>query len=114
MAPDGGSGRDAASRPTTAVTSAVEPAALERAVDEYYALLPDDADTAWTMLGPGMQARGKEEYEKFWHDGEDLTIVSAPRATGDTVLVGIEFTVKDRGRFRESHELGVVVGTAAY
>jgi len=83
--PDGGSGRPAASGPTTAVTSAVEPAALERAVDDYYALLPDDTDTAWTMLGPGMHARGKEEYEKFWHD------------------------VEDRGRFRESHELGMVV-----
>ncbi|MGH3952108.1 MAG: protein kinase domain-containing protein, partial [Pseudonocardiaceae bacterium] len=100
-------------QPATMTTSAPdEPATsadLEQAVSEYYALLPQDTDAGWERLGPGLQAQGKADYAQFWSTISDLTVTAPPRAAGNTVTVGIAFTVDDRGRFREVHELGMVV-----
>ncbi|WP_407642656.1 serine/threonine-protein kinase [Actinokineospora alba] len=97
----------ASSPPTTAAVTAED---LRRAVAEYYALLPEHTDQAWTRLGPTLRAAGQEQYEKAWKDVKDLTIFSAPRATGaDTVTVGLEYTQESRGRLREVHRLVLIV-----
>ncbi|MBC6451043.1 serine/threonine-protein kinase [Actinokineospora xionganensis] len=89
--------------PTTAV---IGPDDLNRAVTEYYGLLPENTGEAWTRLGPRMRAQGKEQYEQTWKDVKDLTISTAPRTTGaNTVRVAIEYTAESRGRLRETRQL---------
>ncbi|PSL51587.1 hypothetical protein B0I31_11917 [Saccharothrix carnea] len=100
-----------ASKSTSSPSSAApSPAQLEGAVAEYYALVPKDTARAWEMLGPGLRAQGRDQYEKSWRDVKDLTVSSPPTAAGpDTVTVGIDFTGVEGKRFRESHRLRLVV-----
>ncbi len=106
-----GTDNTAGALPSTSVAAtAPSPAQLERAVAEYYALVPKDIAQAWERLGPGMRAQGRQEYEKSWRDVKDLTVSSPPTASGpDTVTVGIDFTGVEGKRFRESHRLRLVV-----
>lgn len=99
--------------PTT-VTSAgpttLAPEQLEKVVADYYGLLPENPTRAWDLLGPGLQAQGRQQYEKSWGDIKDLTISTPPDATGpDSVTVGIDFTGAEGRKYRESHRLGLVV-----
>ncbi|KOX19959.1 hypothetical protein ADK67_32260 [Saccharothrix sp. NRRL B-16348] len=95
---------------STSTSSTPAPAQLERAVAEYYALLPKNTAQAWERLGPALRAQGRQEYEKSWRDVKDLTVSSPPAAAGpDTVTVGIDFTGVEGKRFRESHRLRLVV-----
>jgi hypothetical protein len=88
---------------------AVRPAELERAVAEYYSLLPQETDQAWTRLGPGLQAQGKQQYERFWRGVKDLEVIAQPSATGDSVRVSLEFNLANRERLQEVHQLGMLV-----
>ncbi|MEU4446439.1 protein kinase [Actinosynnema sp. NPDC050801] len=95
---------------STPTSGAPAPAELERAVAEYYALLPQDTARAWERLGPGLRAQGREQYEKSWRDVKNLTVSTPPAASGaDTVTVGIDFTGAEGRKFRESHRLRLVV-----
>jgi len=107
----GGDAASQAEQPGPA--AAVDPAQLQRAVAEYFALLPEDTDEAWTRLGPALQAQGEDRFEDFWKDVEDLRVIEAPTVTGDRVRVGIEYTAEKRGRFREFHALGVLIQDGA-
>ncbi|MBP2328706.1 serine/threonine protein kinase [Kibdelosporangium banguiense] len=80
-----------------------DPALLQQAVTQYYTLLPDNADQAWTLLGPAMQSQDREQYKKFWHNVKDLRTRTTPQVSGNTVIVEIEFTQESRGRIRETH-----------
>ncbi|WP_461118646.1 serine/threonine-protein kinase [Saccharothrix stipae] len=95
---------------STSASSAPAPAELERAVAEYYALLPEDTARAWERLGPGLRAQGREQYEKSWRGVKDLAVSTPPAASGaDTVTVGIDLTGAEGKRLRESHRLRLVV-----
>jgi hypothetical protein len=99
----------AANQPPAPTTSTVAAAQLQQAVADYYALLPDRTDEAWTRLSPAMQAQGKEQYEKAWKDVKDLVVTAAPQATNaDTVTIGVEYTVESRGRLRETRQLHLI------
>ncbi|PXY19054.1 serine/threonine-protein kinase [Prauserella muralis] len=83
---------------------------LEQAVADYYALVPGDTESAWERLGPGLQAQGRESYDRFWGEIKKVEIVSGPRALDDeTVRVGLEFTVGGGDVYREAHRLGMVI-----
>jgi hypothetical protein len=102
---------DTAQQPPTTTTStpSVTAEQAQRAVADYYALVPHNTDQAWDRLGPGLQAQGKRQYEKFWHEVEDLRISTPPQATGPTtVTIGLDYTVGDH-RVRESHQLSLIV-----
>ncbi|WP_433273931.1 protein kinase domain-containing protein [Actinosynnema sp. CS-041913] len=95
---------------TTSTTPTPSPAQLEQVVSEYYALLPKRAEQAWTRLGPDLQARGRQQYEKFWKDVDKLVITTPPKATGAaTVTVAFDYTT-DHVRVSETHRLGLVTG----
>jgi hypothetical protein len=98
----------------TPVRHAPSPALLQQAVSAYYALLPDKTEQAWTRLGPSLQAQGRDSYDTFWHGIKDVHILTAPRASGTTVTVTLEFKTKNRGRIQETHRLGLLMrsGTA--
>lgn len=89
--------------------TAPDPALLQQAVAEFYALLPDDTETAWTRLGPDLRAQGERQFDRAWRDVKDLAVVAPPQASGTTVVIEIEYTSESRGRVRERHQLGLVV-----
>lgn len=95
---------------TSAATNTVTPEQLEKAVADYYGLLPQNPGGAWDLLSPSLQAQGRQQYGKSWSGIKELTISSPPAATGpDTVTVGIDYTGAEGRKFRESHRLGLVV-----
>ncbi|MCE7000759.1 serine/threonine protein kinase [Saccharothrix sp. S26] len=108
------------SRTATTATGAVtstppagstpSPAQLEQAVAEYYALVPKNLAQAWERLGPGLQAQGRQQFEKSWREVKDLVVSSPPAAAGpDTVTIGIDFSGPQGKRVRETHRLRLVV-----
>ncbi|GAB3577580.1 hypothetical protein GCM10027445_43390 [Amycolatopsis endophytica] len=104
MSPDPPAPAQAATPPT-----AIDPAVLTRTVSEYYALLPDRPDNAWTHLGPRMQAQGLDAYRTRWSGITALTVAAAPAAVGDnTVTVGISYTFADGRVVTEPHQLGLI------
>ncbi len=104
--------------PTTATSQAssssptsppLGPAELEKAVADYYALMPDNVEQGWQSLGPGLQAQGEESYRDFWSEIEAVSIVGGPTAvSGHIVEVELEFVTEDSVT-RETHQLGMVV-----
>lgn len=108
----------AASRPTTPTTSPSSPPSTSasssaaggggggggatagdpaEAVTSYYALLPDDTDTAWSRLTKKYQkeAGGRDGYEQFW-GSIDAVQVSGARTTGpDTAQATIRYSQAD-------------------
>lgn len=99
--------RQAAS--ATSASPVSDPVLLEHAVSDYYALLPDNTDQAWTRLGPALQSEGRDNYEKFWSAIKDLRVVTPPRASGNTVTVSIEYKTESRGQILETHRLGMLI-----
>lgn len=96
--------------PDTPRPSPPTAAELERAVAQYYGLLPDRAEQAWTRLGPGLRTQGKDNYLAAWNDVNAVKVISPPRATGaKTVHVGVELTRSDGTRIREFHQFGLLV-----
>jgi serine/threonine protein kinase len=72
--------------PTTTATPSAEntPAATEKAVRDYFALLPGNVDTGFTLLTDDFKNRFKQTpstYSAFWHQFKTVT-VSNVRATG--------------------------------
>jgi hypothetical protein len=56
---------------------------LARAITDYYALMPDDTDSAWPRMTASYQANtagGRRSYERFW---DDIRRVSVNDVTGD-------------------------------
>ncbi len=101
--------QSAARQPQASGTRPVAAAELERAVAEYYALLPDRPGAAWARLGPGLRAEGRQEYESRWAKVSELDVVSQPRETGErTVHVGTELVLDDGAMVTEFHQLGLI------
>lgn len=85
------------------------PAALERAVSDYYALLPQHPDNAWTHLGPRLHRQDRSEYDGYWSQVSRLSVTDSPHASGaDTVQVGVELHMRDGATLRQSHRLRLV------
>ncbi|GAA0523769.1 hypothetical protein A8924_7044 [Saccharopolyspora erythraea NRRL 2338] len=100
------------SQPPTSAGKQPSAAEIEGAVRTYYSLVPKHLDQAWNMLGPSLQAQGKESYERFWKRIEKVEITAGPQYNGgDKVAVGIRFTTKDGRTSSERHVLGMVATT---
>ncbi|MDQ0376012.1 serine/threonine-protein kinase [Amycolatopsis thermophila] len=92
-----------------APAAALDAASLTRTVSEYYALLPDRPDNAWTHLGPRMQAQGQDAYRAYWSGITALTVTAAPEVVADnTVTVTIAYTLADGRVVTEPHRLGLI------
>ncbi|SNR77077.1 Serine/threonine protein kinase [Haloechinothrix alba] len=101
LGPDEGSGSG------SAVSMAA--AERERAVSEYYALLPDRAEQAWNRLGPELREQGKQPYLERWSEVSAVAVTSPPRATGDdSVRVEVELSMPDGSVVTEAHELTLI------
>jgi eukaryotic-like serine/threonine-protein kinase len=110
-APQTASSQATTSATNTSTSSAArrQPSAqeVEQTVRTYYTLVPRNLDQAWSMLGPSLQAQGKERYERFWKSIDDVRIVNGPTQAGQDVYVILMF-VKDGRVSQEMHKLGMV------
>ncbi|WP_207920205.1 serine/threonine-protein kinase [Saccharopolyspora aridisoli] len=99
--------------PTSSATSTnkqVTKEELVSTVKKYYKLVPKDLDEAWELLGPSLQSQGKERYQAFWKQIDDVKIIGEPVQSGANVVVTLQFT-KDGKKTTEMHVLGMVANT---
>lgn len=91
--------------PDSAPASLAAPAELERVVSDYYALLPENPDNAWTRLGASLQAQGPGNYKQYWNSVDTVEISDPPRATGNNVHIGVELRMVNGDTIRAFHRL---------
>jgi eukaryotic-like serine/threonine-protein kinase len=99
--------------PTSSATSTnkqVTKEELVSTVKKYYKLVPKHLDEAWELLGPSLQSQGKERYQAFWKQIDDVKIIGEPVQSGANVVVTLQFT-KDGKKSTEMHVLGMVANT---
>jgi hypothetical protein len=78
----------------------------ERAVADYYALLPEDTAAAWDRLSPALQddIGGYGKYDGFWRTVDDVT-VDDTSSDGGVVTVDLTYASADGGVESETREL---------
>lgn len=64
-------------------------------VEHYYALMPDDTDTGWTMLGGSLKTQGKDSYESFWNGIEEVRVSNVTAESPTSVLYDITYVEPD-------------------
>lgn len=94
------------STPAPPATPTISPAELEKAVADYYALLPAQPDVAWTRLAPARQGDGPAAFRKMWEGVARLAVSTPPHAENGLVTVGVEETLTDGTLVRETHRVG--------
>ncbi len=96
--------------PTSASAAPAGAAAeKEQLLRDYFALAPGGSDEAWAMLGPSLQAQGRDRYDGFWR-GISSVQVSKVRATddSDSVLATLRYRTSDGTTSTERHRLGLI------
>jgi len=101
---------------TVATTTVATPARLdnqtaERAVRDYYGLLPGSTQAAFARLGPSLAAQGFDNYNAFWVNFSRIELRSA-RASGNgaTVQIQVAFVRPDGSVTAEAHLLNLISG----
>lgn len=67
---------------------------LASAVTDYYALMPEDTEAAWTRMTPDYQtnhAGGRGSYEDFWADVADVTVSDVEATPPDQVVATLTY-----------------------
>jgi hypothetical protein len=97
-----------ASTAPTAPTAPTVPAAtgqeLERAVRDYYALLPDDRDAGWERLTQRYRettAKNRETYDAFWGAVDKVSTRQVRGAAPDSVTATVRYDFRDGRRIEE-------------
>jgi eukaryotic-like serine/threonine-protein kinase len=67
-----------------------EPAAF---VEDYYALMPEDTDTGWSMLGGSLKTQGKQSYEDFWSGIQDVQVSNVTAESPTSVVYDVTYVV---------------------
>ncbi|WP_035937074.1 hypothetical protein, partial [Knoellia aerolata] len=89
--------------PTPATQSPASPATTSRlasAITDYYALLPGDTAQAWPLMTADYQSRnagGRESYEAFWNEINDVSVSDVEATAPDRVVATLTYT-RDNGR----------------
>jgi len=87
--------RSTTSAPPPAGNGGGDPAT---AVQNYYALLPGDTDTAWNLLTKQYQrsrAQGRSSYDDFWGSMESVSVSDARTTGTDTAEATIHYVYKN-------------------
>ncbi|MGO4598887.1 serine/threonine-protein kinase [Terrabacter sp. 2RAF25] len=99
-----------APRPTTTSTSTTQAPPpvtaqdLERAVRDYYALLPGDRDAGWARLSARYQqttAKNRETYEAFWTSVDKVSTHQVRGSSPDSVTATVRYDFGDGRRVEE-------------
>jgi eukaryotic-like serine/threonine-protein kinase len=104
---------------TTTTTTTTEPAGpsaadYERAVRDYYALLPGQPDAAFARMTPNAQnkSKGRDSYVGFWQTIQSVQVLAA-QARGNQVDASLLFTRKDGTTSNEKYHFTLVEQGAA-
>jgi serine/threonine protein kinase len=103
---DGGHPQD-----TAAASESLRARDVERAVRDFFTLLPDDTEEAYALTSPGFQSRHPYEgFDNFWSDFDDVRLRNIQAQDGSTTAaVEIEY-VSEETRQVELHTITVTVG----
>lgn len=100
--------------PTSTAPTSAE---LTRAIQDYYALLPDDTDAGWDLLTASYQGGvgGRESYDDFWNDIDTVDVGGLQATAPDQVQATVRYRAKsgnktstERRSFRLVPEGGVL------
>jgi eukaryotic-like serine/threonine-protein kinase len=72
--------------------SSGDPAAFVR---QYYALMPEDTDTGWSMLGGDLKQQSRNDYEAFWSGIDSVTVSNVTETSNTRVEYDITYTETD-------------------
>jgi hypothetical protein len=80
----------------------------EQFVTDYYALLPDNTDSAWALLSPEMQAAigSVGDYEAFWNTVASVQVDDTTSAGVNSVDVTLTY-VTENGSEQETRRIEV-------
>jgi serine/threonine protein kinase len=98
------------SQRSSSVTNGQPTAAqMTGAIRDYYALLPNDTDTAWSRLTPEYQAQtgGRQAYENFWKSFRSVS-TSNLRVEGDTVFADLRYVANSGAVSTETRSFRLV------
>jgi len=95
------------SAPTTSKKQQPSTDDIKDAVKNYYSAIPDDLDKAWSLLGPNLQAVGKDSFANYWKQVDDVQVDGEPKVIGSKVLVVVQLE-KDGRKGKERHFLSMV------
>ena len=99
----------ATTAPTTAGTPATPPAGtsaadLERAVRDYYALLPGNTDAGWARLTDRYRTTtsgNRATYDRFWTSVDTVDVVQATGSAPGSVVATLRYAFTDGRRYEE-------------
>jgi serine/threonine protein kinase len=95
------------SRTRSQETQSANPgAAMEQAVEDYFAVMPEDTDTGWQRLAPSMQAEvGRADYEEWWGSIDAVELERAAAGEGQQVDVVLTYYFDDGRATQETQRL---------
>jgi len=76
----------------TAEPAVGDPAAF---VEDYYAVMPDDTDAGWSMLGGDLKSQGRASYEEFWSGIESVDVSNVIAESPTSVVYDITYVTTD-------------------
>jgi serine/threonine protein kinase len=84
--------------------------ANEDLVKEYYDLLPDKVDQAWSLLTVNLQnnSGGKGAFDRFWGSIDDIKVLRIDSSDQNTVVYRLRFERKDKKESRETWKARVI------
>lgn len=82
---------------------------MERTVADYYAVMPNDTETGFQMLGPELRSQGFGSYEQFWNGIASVSVSDLQAQPGNrTVTATVVFETEDGRQSSEQHRFGLV------
>ena len=81
------------------------------AIDDYYALLPDDTDAAWARLTPSYQqdhAGGRQNFEDFWSQFSSVSTSDTHTTGASSVESTITYSYPNGNTTTEVTDFGLV------
>ncbi|MBV9822764.1 MAG: serine/threonine protein kinase [Actinobacteria bacterium] len=100
-----------ASTSSTAASQAPTASQLAKAVRDYYALLPDNTDEAWTRLTPNFQngrAGGRDTFNNYWGQIQRVSVSNVTGSPPGTVVATVNYEYKDGRKVSERTTFGLV------
>jgi hypothetical protein len=78
---------------------------------DYFGTVPDDLDTGWSMLGPGMRSVGRDSYESWWGSVQTVSVSQiAPNPGAGSAEVTLRYVMKDGRVSVERQRIDLVRG----
>ncbi|HEX6878573.1 MAG TPA: protein kinase [Nocardioidaceae bacterium] len=90
--------------------------AMERFVEDYYALMPENTDAGWQRLSPAMQDRvGRGGYEQWWDSVDSVDLQQAQAVESQRqVEVVLTYYMKDGSAKQQSERISLVRANGSY